>query len=308
MRRIPARDLAFIGDECHHHAAAGLNAALPSHARLRLGLSATPKHYFDEKRTESLTKYYGDVVFEYGLPEALRDGVLTPYKYYVHFVDLTDSEVEEYLELSARISKLAAGAQTSDLVEPSDKQLEMLLFRRARLLANAENKIFVLKNLLSSEAVAPFHLFYCGDGSIESDDDELVRQVDLVSRALFDRGWKVSHFTSRESREARRQILDNFKIGVIDGLVAIRCLDEGVDVPDCRVAYILASSRNPKQFIQRRGRILRRAANKDAAVIHDFLVRLPDGDDSANSPSRRLLIAELGRVAEFGRCFGDESK
>lgn len=300
LRRIPAADLAFIGDECHHHAAYGLSAALPAHARFRLGLSATPKHYFDDKRTEALTKYYGEVVYEYGLADALRDNVLTPYEYFVHFVDLNDAEAEQYLDLSAKISKLAAGAKVNDLVDPSDAQLKMLLFKRGRLLGNAENKIGVLKALLASLPVSAFHLFYCGDGSIETEDDELTRQVDLVSKALFDRGWKVSHFTSRESRDARRQILDNFKIGVIDGLVAIRCLDEGVDVPDCRVAYILASSRNPKQFIQRRGRILRRAANKDVAVIHDFLVRLPDDNGGSNSPSRRLLIAELGRVAEFG--------
>jgi superfamily II DNA or RNA helicase len=300
LKRIPSSALAFIGDECHHHAAPGLNAALPTNARYRLGLSATPKHYFDDQRTDSLIKYYGPVVYEYGLSEALRDGVLTPYKYFVHFVDLSDAESEEYLDLTVKISKLAAGAKVDDLVDPADGQLKMLLFRRARLLGNAENKIVVLKELLEGLPVSAFHLFYCGDGSVENDDDELVRQVDLVSKALFDRGWNVSHFTSRESRDARRQILDNFKIGVIDGLVAIRCLDEGVDVPDCRVAYILASSRNPKQFIQRRGRILRRAANKESAVVHDFVVRLPDDGGGADSPSRRLLIAELGRVAEFG--------
>jgi superfamily II DNA or RNA helicase len=300
LSRIPSSSLAFIGDECHHHGAPGLNAALPKNAQYRLGLSATPKHYFDEQRTELLIKYYGNIAYEYGLSDALRDGVLTPYKYYVHFVDLNDSEAEEYLDLSAKISKLAAGAKDTDLVDPSDGQLKMLLFRRARLLGNAENKIRVLRDLLAGTPISAFHLFYCGDGSIETDDEELIRQVDQVSKVLFERGWKVSQFTSRESRDARRQILDNFKIGVIDGLVAIRCLDEGVDVPDCRVAYILASSRNPKQFIQRRGRILRRATNKDVAIVHDFLVRLPDDGGIANNPSRRLLIAELARVAEFG--------
>jgi len=88
---------------------------------------------------------------------------------------------------------------------------------------------------------------------------------------------------------------------MLDGLVAIRCLDEGVDVPDCRVAFILASSRNPKQFIQRRGRILRRAPNKVHAVVHDLLVTLPDGSSPGMLASRKLLVAELARVAEFGR-------
>jgi len=138
----------------------------------------------------------------------------------------------------------------------------------------------------------PFHLFYCGDGSFDGEDEAAGRQVDQVSKALYRNGWKVSHFASRESRDARRRLLENFRVGLIDGLVAIRCLDEGVDIPDCRVAYILASSRNPKQFIQRRGRILRRA--------HDFIVRLPDSECGSGEIARKLLIAELARVSEFG--------
>jgi superfamily II DNA or RNA helicase len=148
---------------------------------------------------------------------------------------------------------------------------------------------------------SPFHLFYCGDGIDDEADDGLNRQVDKVSRLLYDRGWKVAHFTAREDAKARKSTLDNFRVGLLDGLVAIRCLDEGVDVPDCRTAYILASSRNPKQFIQRRGRILRRAPNKDFAIVHDLLVRLPDGATPALSVSRKLVLAELARVAEFGR-------
>ena len=136
----------------------------------------------------------------------------------------------------------------------------------------------------------------------EPQENALVRQVDKVSRMLYEHRWKVAQFTARESATERRSILNNFRIGVLDALIAIRCLDEGVDVPDCRVAYILASSRNPKQFIQRRGRILRKAPNKDFAIVHDFLVMLPDealGEDTA--PLRKLLIGELSRIAEFGR-------
>jgi superfamily II DNA or RNA helicase len=302
LLRIPGDWLAFIGDECHHHAALSISSCLPLHARFRLGLSATPKHYFDDARTAALTKYYGEIGFEYSMEMALCDKVLTKYRYYIHFVDLTEVEAVEYLELSSKISRIAGGA---DLEEPDflgNDELKKLLFRRARLLGNAANKLILLSQLLRQAVPTPFHLFYCGDGVDDDPEDEtLARQVDKISRLLYDQRWKVAHFTSRERPNARRSILDNFRVGTLDGLVAIRCLDEGVDVPECRVAYLLASSRNPKQFIQRRGRILRRAPNKEHAIVHDFLVRIPDELVEETGPLRKLLVAELGRVAEFGR-------
>jgi superfamily II DNA or RNA helicase len=301
ITRIPGEYLAFIGDECHHHAAAAISKALPTHARIRLGLSATPKHYFDDTRTASLLQFYGQIVYEYGMAQALKDGVLTPYKYYVHFVDLTETETEEYLELSEKIARAAAGADVEDSDSITNDQLKMLLFKRARLLGNAQNKLVKIQELLSVIKPSPFHIFYCGDGVDDEDSDGLTRQVDKVSRLLYDSGWKVAHFTSKEDAKTRKSTLDNFRVGLIDGLVAIKCLDEGVDVPDCRTAFILASSRNPKQFIQRRGRILRRAPNKEFATVHDLLVGLPDGATPALNISRKLMVAELERVAEFGR-------
>lgn len=299
--RIPGDSLAFLGDECHHHSGALVLTALPKHARIRLGLSATPRHHFDDSRTAALTKYYGDVAYEYSLAQALEDGVLTPYRYHVHFVELTSEEAENYVYLSDRIAQLAGGEDAEDADSEQRDDLKMLLFRRARLLGNAENKLIKFRELISSVEPSPFHLFYCGDGVDDDTTNGLPRQVDRVSRTLYEGGWKVAHFTSRESVQARRTTLDNFRVGLLHGLVAIRCLDEGVDIPDCREAYILASSRNPKQFIQRRGRILRRAPNKELAVIHDLLVALPDGAADGLLYSRRLLVAELQRVAEFGR-------
>jgi superfamily II DNA or RNA helicase len=229
--------------------------------------------------------------------------VLTPYEYHVHLVELTDEEAEEYADLSLKIGRLAAGGTDDELEESSDSALQLLLFRRARLLGNARNKIEVLSRLLSGKQPEPFTLFYCGDGTTELEASSLEvgeeRQVDQVSRLLAGLGWNVSTFTARESRQERRQILDGFRIADLHALVAIRCLDEGIDVPDCRSAYILASSRNPKQFIQRRGRILRRAPGKDSATVHDFLTLLPTASVRASDLEKRLLVAELSRVAEF---------
>ena len=245
----------------------------------------------------------------YSLEEALTDGVRTPYKYHVVIVDLADEEVEEYQQLSEQISKVSARTSKPQPDPNDEEQLKFLLFRRARLLGSARNKLSELEKLLKGMPVSPLTLFYCGDGSTEDDDTkEPMRQVEAISARLFRLGWKSSVFTARETRSEREILLDYFRLGLIDALVAIRCLDEGIDVPACRSAYILASSKNPRQFVQRRGRILRRSPGKEYAEIYDFLVRIPDRLCVGNEYERKLVRGELERVAEFARMainFGD---
>src|SRR5690606_8259292 len=76
----------------------------------------------------------------------------------------------------------------------------------------------------------------------------------------------------------------------------IKCLDEGVDVPSTRCAYFLASTSNPREFIQRRGRILRKAKGKQLAEIHDFIVFPKDVDEHTFT---MIAKKELPRFAEF---------
>jgi superfamily II DNA/RNA helicase len=147
-------------------------------------------------------------------------------------------------------------------------------------------------------------LFYCSDATVMVDDEDDAgppvqqRQVEAVSELLHRRRWRNSRFTSREGLRERRDILDRFRFGDIDALVAIRCLDEGIDVPACQRAYFLASSRNPRQFVQRRGRILRRPPGKEQAEIFDLMVRVPEG--ALNSAvERALLVEEFTRISEF---------
>ncbi|MBF0355964.1 MAG: DEAD/DEAH box helicase family protein [Alphaproteobacteria bacterium] len=296
LKRLPVGDLMWVGDECHHHGSERVASSIPKEARYRLGLSATPFDYMSESRNERVRDSYGSVVSTYGLREALEDSVLTPYDYHVHVVELTDKETLSYIEISNKIRNLMlSGADAEE-----NQALTAALMLRARILGSAYNKIGLLRDLLADRGVEPMTLFYCGDGSVEDEDDnESMRQIDAVSLLVREYGWRTSHFTAHESRKERQAILDNFRHGIIDGLVAIRCLDEGVDVPSCRTAYIIASSRNPRQFIQRRGRILRRSPGKDFAVIHDFLVRVPKMGDDSYSLERSLVSAELKRVAEF---------
>lgn len=301
----------WIGDECHHHGSESFSGSLPQNARFRLGLSATPDHYADEDRNVRLQNYYGDVVYEYSLERAVKEEILTPYKYHVSLVELTDDEAQEFLDLSDRIAFLFSKKGSGKLTPEDDTSLQNLLRRRTRLVGSARNKFPALEKLIEGVEPQKHTLFYCGDGAVETDyvdaidndcDDEAVysqRQIEIVSQILHKKGWDVSRFTSRESRREREQILDAFKLGIIDAMVAIRCLDEGIDVPACSTAYILASSRDPRQFIQRRGRILRRSPGKKQAKIFDFVVVLPERFEEENDQAKKLIRAELGRVAEF---------
>lgn len=305
IARVPGKQFLWIGDECHHHSSETFKEALPAQAKYRLGLSATPQHYLDTARNIRLVGYYGNVVFTYSLAQAIQDEVLTPYEYFPHLVQLAPSEADEFVTLSLEIGRMMA---REGVVEPS-MGLKALMMKRARVIASARNKIPALRAVLRNCQPEVHTLFYCGDGQVEAEDDGNSqndddpefsgRQIEVVSQHLDEMGWTLSRFTSREPRKEREQILANFRIGLVDAMVAIKCLDEGIDVPACRTAYILASSRDPRQFIQRRGRILRRALGKDVATIHDFVVVLPAGAGDAEGYARKLIASELHRVAEF---------
>lgn len=298
--QVPGEHFLWIGDECHHHSAEKMIQALPQQARLRLGLSATPENFWNDAATQRLTDYYGPVIARYGLKEALADEVLTPYKYFPIPVDLTENESFEYQEISKKIAQVAAYNQSNPVDAETNDSLKNLLIKRARILGKAENKLVVLEQILNGQSPKQLVLFYCGDGSIEDEESgDSMRQIEAVSSKLDKLGWRCSHFTAKESRAERQDILDSFRLGMIDAMVAMRCLDEGIDVPACRTAYILASSRNPKQFIQRRGRILRRSPGKEHAEIYDFIVKIPAASLESNEVEKNLLKNEMSRAAEF---------
>lgn len=300
IREVPGEHLLWVGDECHHHSAENMIKALPEHARFRLGLSATPENFWDDEATQRLFRYYGSIVAEYSLRQALHDKVLTPYKYYPILVDLTEEESFEYEAISKKIAQIAAYNQAGVSDPEKNDSLKSLLIKRARVIGKAANKLIILEQTLMGQRPKPLVLFYCGDGSVEDEESgDLIRQIEALSLALDKLGWRCSRFTANESRAERQDILNHFRLGMIDAMVAMKCLDEGIDVPACRTAYILASSRNPKQFIQRRGRILRRSPGKEHAEIFDFIVKMPPSLIEDNEIEKKLLKAELNRVAEF---------
>jgi len=299
-----ASNLMFVGDECHHHGSKITFDSLPKNASYRMGLSATPDRE-DILENASLEEYYGKVVSSYTLENALDDGVLTPYEYHLHEVSLTSDECDQYVTLSKDISRMIAMSKGASSLDISNNSLNSLLRKRARLISGCQNKPKVLESLLSKMSPIKHSLFYCAEGKLDDGEEEDARagqkQIQVISELLYSLNWRSSQFTANEDRAQRERILSSFKEGQIDSLVAMKCLDEGIDVPACSTAFILASSRQSRQFIQRRGRILRRSEGKEKAIIYDFFVTLPVGILDDDRFERRLLIAELKRIDEFAK-------
>lgn len=305
----------LVADEVHNLGARHLQRCLPKRVSLRLGLSATPERWMDEDGTEAIAGYFGDVVFRFDLADALHADppVLSPYAYHPVLVQLDPDEIEEYVEITRVLARYIDSPRLENL---SDIALALLL-KRARLIACARGKIRALANAIGPYRDTRFNLIYCGDGRSEVEsvaeraasevqEAPVLRQVDAVARVLgTEFEMNVATYTADTSKEARASLIDEFEQGRKQALVAIRCLDEGVDIPQVRRAFILASSTNPRQFIQRRGRVLRCAEGKERADIFDFIVVPPIDHVELGTSTfrvlRNLVTKEMARVTEFAR-------
>lgn len=289
----------IVGDEAHHLGSSRLEASLPRNIGLRLALSATPERYFDEEGTEALLSYFGEVIKpEFTLSDAIKKQALVPYLYYPIFVNLTESEAFTYAKLTQRIG-WALGK--NDKIKNNDN-LTTLLMQRSRLIGTAENKLNALRELMKTILETKHTLFYCGDGYLENESQNYQRQIEAVTRILGrELGYHVNTYTAENTLEEREKIRQQFQKGDLQGLVAIRCLDEGIDIPEIEQAVILASTGNPHQFIQRRGRVLRPHPHKKQAIIYDMIVMPPDLDRQTWEVERNLLRKELKRFMEFAQ-------
>lgn len=267
----------------------------PAWPTAALGLSATPIRQYDEEGSAALLDYFGDVVFEFALDDAI--GVcLVEYDYYVHRVDLTETEREQYADLTERIKRRVASRGGN--FDSDDTHLTILLNRRRLILETAEGKLGTLESLLDDAPVGSVKrtLFYATDKD--------PRQLEAVNELLRTRRIRAHQITESETSRGRllAATLGAFESGVLHALTAKRVLDEGLNVPQIDTAYILASTTVRKQWVQRRGRVLRPSprTGKTHAVIHDFLVMPPSGS-GVDADERRLVEAELARGDEFAR-------
>lgn len=304
-------DILLVVDEAHNFGAMRLSKYLRSDIKYRLALSATLERHGDEAGTKALYDYFGNKCIEYDLDRAIREGKLTPYYYYPVLVSLSPEELEKYHEISAKISKMCKHNEDGK-VELSEAA-KTLLIKRARIVAGAIEKVAALKEIMKDYVQDNQILVYCGatkpynpELDESENDDEGERQIVTISKMLgFELGMAVRHFTSNETAKEREQIKQQFAdTNPYQALVAIKCLDEGVNIPSIKTAFILASSTNPKEYIQRRGRVLRTYTGKDYAVIYDFItLPRPLNEVDAYEDNRSeisLAKREISRMKEFG--------
>jgi len=279
----------IVADEAHNLGSQTYLDALPLNATYRLALSATPDRYNDATGTEALYKYFGNPVINFELKDAIENKYLCPYDYHPHLCPMSEMEYEEYIDLSNLLAE-----ERKNYTQVETNEYIRLIGKRNDLITGVESKLEILAEELQKQAQEggiSHTLIYAGS---RKGADEL-RHIERTVKIIGELNISTRKFTSDESLEERRHILKLFASGELQSIAAIKCLDEGVDVPATRVAYILASTSNPREFIQRRGRVLRRSPGKEKAIIHDFLVAPPykrnEGDD--------MVERELNRAHEF---------
>jgi superfamily II DNA or RNA helicase len=270
--------VCLIVDEAHNFGARRQLECMKNVYDYRIALSATLERRYDEYGTDRLLTFFGKKCIEYTLECAIRNDKLTPYYYYPIPVHFEPAELDDYNELTEKIIKIILNNKNK---EQLTKAAEMLLIKRARIVASARGKLKALYKIIHKDYKDESHiLIYCGATTVVNsnykegvvDPDER-RQIDIVVDMLGnDLGMRVHKFTSEEDAKKREQIKADFSAGdMLKVLVAIRCLDEGVNIPCIKTAFIMASSTNPKEYIQRRGRVLRKAPGKHFAKIYDFI-------------------------------------
>lgn len=304
----------LVVDEAHNFGARSYARLLDDRFTYRLALSATVDRHRDDEGTAFLYDFFGKKCIEYSLERAIDEDKLTKYKYFPIPVYLTDEELEKYEQKSYEMSKCLIKDKEGKY--KLNKRGEILAMERARIVAGASQKLDALREYMAPYAADNNILVYCGatnvvdekaDNSNTNEDD--IRQIEAVTRILGNElHMEVAKFTSEENMETRAIIKEQFQRGDrLQAIVAIKCLDEGVNIPGIRTAFILASTTNPKEYIQRRGRVLRKAANKPYAEIYDFVTlprELASVSGLTTEQAQRdltLVKNELARIKEFGR-------
>lgn len=300
LKKIQNKAL-IIADEAHNFGSLNMSACLIDIFNYRLALSATIERYGDEEGTQRIFNYFGKKCITYTLENAIHDLKLTQYEYHPIVVYLDDEERERYADLSRKLIKHIKKDGTID------QQGKLLAIKRSRIIAGANSKLTALKNEMKKHVDEYYQLVYCGTAKVDNCYADDTRQIDKVTKILgVELGMKISRYTSKENIEERRIIRNRFQDGNdLQALVAIKCLDEGVNIPGIRTAFILDSSTNPREYIQRRGRILRLAKGKDRAIIYDFITmpinpKYMDKCYESGNIYKSLIKKEIARMKEFG--------
>lgn len=267
----------LIVDEAHNLTIPQLTQLHKSNMYLhKLGLSATPKHYLENERTNLLFSYFKGEVFEYDLKSAIDNNFLTKYNYIPILINLSEDEAKTYRDINI------------ELKDKDNKQMILnLLNDQNKLLSRATGKMEKLQELVTYRKINN-SLFYCYPGKVKNSDYSYIEYTGDIIHEVQPR-LRLEKITANESIDKRMQIATNLKNKRTDGILAIKCLDEGFDIPAVSDAYILSSTRNPNEFVQRRGRVLRKFEGKDITNIYDFIVAIDE----------EILATEIDRFEEY---------
>jgi len=263
-------NVLLVADEVHSFGSKERSKILnekefESRIEYRVGLSATPIRAYDEIGTDLIKDYFGDIIFTYSIGDAIKDKVLCPYNYYSYFVEMNKDEISEYKDISKKISKVSHYTSGND----GDEKLTSLLNKRSKIIKICNNKLVYFRdviNKLVEEGNIKYTFIFCIDSN----------QLRSVKKHLDDLNVYYSQITGKENPDQRRIIIKEFEKGNIDVLLSMGILDEGINIPDAKNAIILSSSTNPREYVQRRGRVLRTTKDENkVANIYDFLVIPP---------------------------------
>ena len=278
--------LLLIADEAHGLGADGFVNAKPEFFEKRLALTATPIRQYDPDGTEQVFEFFGEPVYRFGLDRAIGF-CLTPYEYYVHAATLDAGELDEYLDLTRRIG--------AAMGQEDEERRDALLIRRRRIVETADAKYSLLKAVLEFRGPRELShaLVYASAKNPE--------QYDRIATLLSELGIRWAGITQSTSSADIRTAFEAFADGRFQVLLAKKLLDEGVDIPSTREAFIVASSSVEREWIQRRGRVLRRHHDKPFAIVHDFLAVPPARLAHSATSARSIVDGELNRAYAFAQ-------
>lgn len=285
-------EILFIGDEAHGLGSSIQRKGLLDRYNYRVGLSATPSRWFDESGTAILEEYFGNDSFEFSITDALtqinpltKKPFLVNYYYRIKYIELSEQELDEYRKLSKDVIRLSKFSKKSDEYA---SRLENLMFKRANIIKNAQAKYDMLREILNEiNEIRDTIIFVSNE------------QIDEVLKILGEYKIPAHRLTQNEQtipdikyggKTERQDIIDKFKNGYYKVLVAIKCLDEGIDIPSASCAVLMASSTNPREYVQRIGRVIRQAEGKERATIYDISIR---------PCAKKLGIIELEQFEEM---------
>ncbi|WP_094227162.1 DEAD/DEAH box helicase family protein [Methanolobus psychrotolerans] len=278
-------NVLLVCDEMHNSWAPEYKKGFLGKYQKKLGLSATPERYMDDGGTQEMLEYFGGVVFEFSLKDAIPM-FLTEYEYHAELVHLTSEEKYEYDASTSTISKMIAANDGK-----INEKILLKILQRARIVTNSESKWDAFDKILDSISDIKKTLVYCSP-----------QQIEKVMTMLRYRKIPTHKITYKEPLKFRKEIIEKFIDDNYRVIVAIKVLDEGIDVPGIERAIILANSGNPIEYVQRRGRILRKSPGKDFSIIHDILVfPWEDIPSTISNSDISMIKKELFRIEEFSK-------